>query len=131
MAFKFNEASSSDYPPERNLINIIYTVTPTKAGGTVLLRAKAVLYPISYGVTLLLSGLVDPGVTMFGLRRQPSKKILFSFKALKTAAKTLSVTFWHTSIEWSPSAKISGSTIGTNPFSWQIAAYLAKPQAFS
>jgi hypothetical protein len=86
IAFKFNEASSSDYPPERN-------VTPTNAGGTVLLKAKAVLYPISYGVTLLLSELVDPGVTMFGLRRQPSKKILFSFKALKTAASTLSVTF--------------------------------------
>jgi len=42
---------------------------------------------------LLLSGLVDPGVTILGLSRHPSKKTLFSFKALKTAAKTFSVTF--------------------------------------
>lgn len=68
-------------------------MTPTRAGGTVLLRAKAVLYPISYGVTLLLSAFVDPGVTIFGLSKHPSKKILFSLSALKTAAKTLSVTF--------------------------------------
>lgn len=66
---------------------------------------------------LFLSGLFDPAVTILGLRRQPSKNTLFSFNALKTAANTFSVTFWHISIEWSPSAKISGSTIGTSPLS--------------
>ncbi len=30
-----------------------------------------------------------------------------------------------------PSVKISGSTIGTSPFSWQMTAYLARPYAFS
>lgn len=108
-----------------------HTTTPTNAGGAVLLKARAVLYPTSDGVTLALSGLVDPDVTMFGLRRHPSRKMLFSFNALNVAAKTLSVTFWQTSMEWSPSARISGSTMGTSPFSWQIAAYLANPQAFS
>jgi hypothetical protein len=86
MALRLSDASSSDYPPDKNM-------TPTKAGGTVLLRARAVLYPTSEGVTLVLSGLVDPGVTMLGLSKHPSRKMLFSAKALKTAASTLSVTF--------------------------------------
>lgn len=34
-------------------------------------------------------------------------------------------------MEWVPSTKISGSTMGTSPFYWQIEAYLANPQAFS
>jgi len=40
MAFKFREASSSDYPPLRN-------TTPTKAGTTVLDKAVTVLAAIS------------------------------------------------------------------------------------
>jgi len=67
-------------------------VTPTKAGGAVLLKAKTVLDAISCEVTLSLLAFFDPGVTIFGLSKQPSRKILFSFKALKTAAKTFSVT---------------------------------------
>jgi hypothetical protein len=35
----------------------------------------AVLKAISYGVALFLSGLVEPGVTMFGFNNIPSKKI--------------------------------------------------------
>ena len=57
--------------------------------------------------------------------------MLLSCKALKTSAKTLVETAKHLSIECDPSFKISGSTIGTKPFSWQIAAYLANPHAFS
>ena len=68
------------------------TTTPTKAGGTVLLNAKAVLYPISAAVTLALSGFYDPGVTIFGFNNAPSKKTLFYANALKTADRTLSVT---------------------------------------
>jgi hypothetical protein len=68
---------------------------------------------------------------MLGLRRQPSKKMCWSWRALKTKERTLSVTFWQTSMEWVPSQRISGSTMGTSPFSWQMAAYLARPQAFS
>lgn len=70
ISFKFNEASSSDYPPDKN-------TTPTRAGGTVLLSAKAVLYPISAAVTFALSGFYDPGVTIFGFKSAPSRKTLF------------------------------------------------------
>lgn len=66
MALRFLEASSSLYPPERK-------VTPTKAGTAVLDKATTVLVPISSLVTLALSGLVDPGVTMLGLSKHPSK----------------------------------------------------------
>lgn len=70
MAFKFKEASSSDYPPDKK-------TTPTKAGTTVLDKAMTVLVATSYGVIFGLSGWAFPGVTMFGLRRHPSKKMLF------------------------------------------------------
>jgi len=65
-AFKFNEASSSDIPPDKN-------TTPTKAGGTVLCKAVNVLPAISSLVTFGLSGLEFPAVTMFGFNKQPSK----------------------------------------------------------
>jgi len=59
----------------------------------VLLNAVAVLAAISYGVTLALSGLVDPLVTILGFKRHPSKNMFYSYKALVQADKTLSVTF--------------------------------------
>jgi hypothetical protein len=77
-AFKFNEASSSDYPPDKNII-------PTQAGKIDLDNATAVLKAISYGVAFALSGLVDPGVTIFGLYNIPSKNKLFSTRAALTA----------------------------------------------
>jgi hypothetical protein len=86
MAFKLNEASSSLIPPDKK-------TTPTKAGGTVLLKAMQVLVAIYSAVILALSGFLLPGVTMFGFNKQPSKNILLSAKHLKTSAKTLSVTF--------------------------------------
>jgi len=67
MAFKFNEASSSDYPPDKK-------TTPTKAGGTDLDKQVAVLAAISSGVILALSGCLDPGKTIFGFNKHPSKK---------------------------------------------------------
>lgn len=60
IAFKLRDASSSDYPPDKNVI-------PTQAGKIDLDNATAVLKAISYGVILALSGLVDPAVTIFGL----------------------------------------------------------------
>lgn len=63
------------------------------------------------------SAFLDPGVTMLGFNRQPSKKMFWSYKALNTTDRTFSVTFWECSMEWVPSTKISGSTMGTNPFS--------------
>jgi hypothetical protein len=66
MAFKLSEASSSLCPPLRNTI-------PTRAGTTVLERAVAVLMAISSGVAFY--GNFPPGVTMFGFKRHPSKKI--------------------------------------------------------
>lgn len=110
MAFKFLEASSSDYPPDKK-------VTPTKAGTAVLDKATTVLVAIYSAVTLGLSAFLDPGVTMLGFKRHPSKKIPWSYKALNTTDNTFSVTFWEVSMEWVPSTKISGSTMGTNPFS--------------
>jgi len=59
-AFKFNDASSSDYPPDKKVI-------PTQAGKIDLDNAVAVLQAISYGVIFGLSALVDPAVTIFGL----------------------------------------------------------------
>lgn len=86
MAFKFKEASSSDYPPDKK-------VTPTKAGTTVLDKATTVLVAISSEVILGLSAFLDPAVTMLGFNKHPSKKIFYYYKALKTADKTLSVIF--------------------------------------
>ena len=65
-AFKFNEASSSDIPPDKK-------TTPTKAGGTVLYKAVKVLPAISALVIFGLSGLELPAVTIFGFNKQPSK----------------------------------------------------------
>ena len=107
------------------------TITPGTAGTTVLDNAIIVFSAISRCETLDLFGLLLPGVTIFGFKRIPSKKMLLSCKALMTAAKTLVETAKHLSIECVPSFKISGSTIGTKPLSWQMAAYLANPHAFS
>jgi len=56
-------------------------------------------------------------ITILGFKSIPSKKTLLSLKALKTAALTFSVTLWQSMIEWGPSVKISGSTMGASPFS--------------
>lgn len=68
MAFKFKEASSSDYPPDKKQ-------TPTKAGTTVLDKAVTVLVAISSAVQVALEGCLDPGVTMLGFNKHPSKKM--------------------------------------------------------
>lgn len=105
-------------------------MTPTKAGGTDLERALTVLIDSSFKLFYPFFSWVDPYVIIFGFNRHPSNKILFFCKALKTAVNTFSVILWQCSAEWDPSDKIYGSTIGTSPFSWQIAAYRASPQAF-
>ncbi|KAJ6801638.1 fructose-bisphosphate aldolase 1, cytoplasmic [Iris pallida] len=64
MAFKFNEASSSLWPPERK------TIAGT-AAGTVLWRVRTVYSATTWGVTLAES---EPGVTIFGFKRVPSKR---------------------------------------------------------
>ena len=71
----------------------MFTITPTKAGTTVLLKAMQVLVAISSGVIFGLSGFLDPGVTILGFNKHPSKKMLLSYKALKQADNTLSVAF--------------------------------------
>lgn len=81
----------------------------------VLLKAIAVALPTSLAVIVALVGCWDPGVTMLGLSKHPSRKTLLSLRALTTLARTFSVTSWHFWMEWVPSDKISGSTIGTNP----------------
>ena len=56
-----------------------------------------------------------PGTVMDGLRREPSRKTPLSERALYTAARTFSCTSAVLSMLWSPSMRISGSTIGTRP----------------
>lgn len=73
MALRFTEASSSDCPPDKK-------VTPGTAGGTVRLRAVTVALAICSGAALVLQDC--PGVTMLGFNRVPSKKTLWSARAL-------------------------------------------------
>jgi len=85
MAFKFKEAYSSDIPPDKNII-------PTMEGTIVLDKATTVLVATASGAIVLYSGLEAPGVTILGFNKHPSKNILLSYKALVTAANTLSLT---------------------------------------
>jgi len=61
---------------------------------------------------------------MFGFSKHPSSSTPWSCSALNVFAKTTSVTRAHSSTEWSPSHKTSGSTIGTSFSDWQMVAYL-------
>ncbi|URE32384.1 Glycosyl transferase family 2 [Musa troglodytarum] len=72
IAFRFRVASSSLCPPERK------TIAGT-AAGTVLWRARTVCSAITSGATFADS---DPGVTMFGFNRDPSRRTCWSFSAL-------------------------------------------------
>jgi len=90
-----------------------FTKTPTRAGGIVRERAVTVRIAISAEVALVAH--LEPGVTMLGFKRHPSQKMLLSERALTTTARTLSVTYWLTSMECSPSTRISGSIMGTSP----------------
>lgn len=83
IASKLTVASSSDCPPDKK-------VTPGTAGGTVRLKAVTVALATSAGENL--TECCIPPVTMLGLRRVPSKKTLWSFRALYTKDNTVSVT---------------------------------------
>lgn len=122
ISLRLAEASSSDWPPERK-------TTPGRAGTIDLERVLTVAHAISCAEALVPE--VEPGVTMFGLRRHPSIRTLWSINAFITAANTLSEAAAQASMEWAPSIKISGSTMGTSPLAWQMEAYLAKVWAFS
>ena len=63
ISLRFNDASSSDWPPDRN-------VTPGSAGTIVRDSVLTVYQAISWED--FLSGHVAPGVIMFGLRSVPS-----------------------------------------------------------
>lgn len=106
MAFKKTVASSSENPPDKKLM-------VGRADGIVLRSVLTVYQATSAGTGL---GPLNPGVTILGLSMQPSQRIPLACKALVTAAYTLSVTRAQTSMSWVPSAKISGSTMGHNPF---------------
>jgi len=71
IALRFAEASSSLWPPERNII-------PGKAGGTVRCKAVTVALAMASGEVVFHSALECPGVTMLGFKRAPSKRTLFS-----------------------------------------------------
>ena len=61
------------------------TIIPGTAGTTVLDNEIIVFSAISRYETLDLFGSLLPGVTIFGFKRIPSKKMLLSCKALMTA----------------------------------------------
>lgn len=94
IAFKFSDASSSDYPPDKK-------TTPGNAGTIVRDRVLTVYQAIYSEVAL--SGQLAPGVTIFGFNNRPSIKSLCSNNYCITAEKTLSDTSAHTSILWVPS----------------------------
>ena len=96
-------------------------ILPGTAAGTVRRKAVTVAQAICSAVGRVPLYCI-PAVHMFGFNNVPSKKTWWSLKALYTAAKTTSVTFWQRSKSWSPSGKISGSTIGTIPWDWHTEA---------
>lgn len=63
-----------------------------------------------------------PARTMLGLSSMPSNRMRWSCSALMQAACTFSVAAAARSIVWSPSMRTSGSTMGTRPLAWQMAA---------
>lgn len=102
-------------------------VSPGTAGGTVRRRAVTVAMATSWGVYLWEQEW--PAVTMLGFRRVPSRYTWWSDRALYTAAKTFSVTYWQRFRSWSPSGRISGSTMGTMPcWGGQIHDYITQAQ---
>ena len=88
ISFRFNEASSSDWPPERNII-------PGTAGHTDLARVLTVNQAISWEVFL---GPSAPGVVMLGFNKRPSKRQLCKMSCLMHSEKTLSEAAAHSSI---------------------------------
>lgn len=67
------------------------TKTPTRAGGIV--RESAVTVRVAISAAEALTTALEPEVTMLGLRKHPSQKMLLSWRALTTAVRTFSVTF--------------------------------------
>ena len=93
---------------------------PGTAGGTRRFSIFSVYSATRSGVSFFL--LSAPGVTMDGLSRMPSNITPKSARYLKVAAQVFSATARVRSMSCSPSSRISGSTIGTRPLSWQMAA---------
>merc|ERR1719171_2444997 len=108
MALRLRVDSSSDWPPDRNMI-------PGTAGGTLLLSILGVYSAMVSGEHLV--PLSAPGATMDGLSRIPSKRTSWSARYLKVWAQVLLATSRVVSMSCSPSSKISGSTMGTSPLS--------------
>jgi hypothetical protein len=90
ISLRLSVASSSDYPPDKNMIPLI-------APGIVLERVLTVYHAIS--AAPFLSAQVAPYVTMFGLRKHPSRNTLCSCSDLTQADNTLSVACAQTSME--------------------------------
>ena len=122
IASRWAVASSSLCPPERNK-------TPGTAAGHV--RRSAVTVAAATSARDAPASERAPGVTMFGLRIMPSSMTPCCTRCANTHDSTRSVTSAHLSMPCAPSVRISGSTMGTRPFCWHIAAYLARHRALS
>jgi len=105
-------SSSRVVSPERKKM-------PGLALGTLRFSAVTVAAATVSGDAL---GPVRPFLTMLGLSTAPSRYTLCSLRAEYCAMSTFSVISAQTSMECEPLGTISGSTMGTRPFFWQMAA---------
>mmetsp|Transcript_8597 Transcript_8597/g.27384 ORF Transcript_8597/g.27384 Transcript_8597/m.27384 type:complete len:253 (+) Transcript_8597:256-1014(+) len=109
-------SSSSAVSPERKKM-------PGMAEGTVRLSTVTVAVAI---VSALALGPSSPFLTMFGLSTAPSRYTPCCLSAANCATSTFSVAAAHASMPCLPLGTISGSTIGTRPWRWQMTAYCAR-----
>ena len=104
---------TSDWPPERK-------TTPATSAGTWSRKTRTVAAATSSGPACVEAS--APDSTMFTLRSEPARSTRCAASCSYSASSVRAVAAAHASIEWSPSIRISGSTIGTMSASWQSAA---------
>merc|ERR550537_324743 len=110
-------ASSSDWPPDKK-------VMPAIVGGTVSFITSSVYFATFSAGSFF--GASAPGTIIAGLKSMPSIITPYCWRTSYCIFQTLRVTSLHVSMSWSPSNDTSGSTIGTKPSLWQVAAYCAR-----
>ena len=100
-------------PPDRKKI-------PGTVAGTTRLSVSIVEAATRSGDAFTACSL--PGNTIPGFSSMSSRITRWHRNALNTLPSTSSVTSWQRAIVWAPSISTSGSTMGTMPSAWQIAA---------
>ena len=93
---------------------------PGTAAGTVRRKQRTVASATCCGLACVACFL--PGMTMLGLSRIASSGTRWRASSANTERSVRSVTAKQVSIEWPPSIRTSGSTIGTRSCSMAMAA---------